>query len=30
MEDIEYYNQILINMKKQYWKDVETFVNVTL
>jgi len=30
MEDTKCYNQTLIDMKEQYWKDVEMFVKATL
>ncbi len=29
MEDVEHYNQTLIDMNEQYWKDVEALAKVT-
>ncbi len=29
IEDIECYHQMLINMKEQYWKDVEVFMKAS-
>ncbi len=29
MEDIEHYHPMLIDIKEQYWKDVEAFVKAT-
>jgi hypothetical protein len=29
MEDVEHWNQISIDMKEQYWKDVKAFVKAT-
>ncbi len=29
MEDVKHYNQTLIDMNEQYWKDLEAFAKVT-